>query len=82
MASDDQARFTRLFEEHRQGVHAFLLARPWDAEVARDLLQEPQPTLAATWWSNLNDQVTAAVVLAASQADAHWAGPTEGVLAA
>ncbi len=40
MAGDDQARFTQLFDEHRQGVHAFLLARTSDAEVSRDLLQE------------------------------------------
>ncbi len=50
--------------------------------ILRTVLQEPQPTLAASWWSNLNDQVTAAVVLAASQADAHWADPAEGALAA
>ncbi len=40
MTGDDQARFTQLFEQHRDGVHAFLLARTSDAEVARDLLQE------------------------------------------
>jgi RNA polymerase sigma-70 factor, ECF subfamily len=37
---DDEAAFTRLYEDHQPGVHAFLLARTSDAEVARDLLQE------------------------------------------
>ena len=38
--SDDEARFTGLFDEHGGGVYAFLLARTSDDEVARDLLQE------------------------------------------
>jgi RNA polymerase sigma-70 factor, ECF subfamily len=38
--TDDRATFTRLFDEHRGGVHAFLLGRTSDPEAARDLLQE------------------------------------------
>jgi RNA polymerase sigma-70 factor, ECF subfamily len=37
---DDEASFTGLFDAHRDGVHAFLLARTADTETARDLLQE------------------------------------------
>jgi RNA polymerase sigma-70 factor, ECF subfamily len=40
VSSDDHAAFTELFEQHRGGVHAFLLARTSDREVARDLLQD------------------------------------------
>jgi RNA polymerase sigma-70 factor, ECF subfamily len=40
VSEDDRAAFTALFEQHRDGVHAFLLARISDREVARDLLQE------------------------------------------
>jgi RNA polymerase sigma-70 factor, ECF subfamily len=40
VSADDRAAFTELFEQHRDGVHAFLLARISDREVARDLLQE------------------------------------------
>lgn len=40
MSIDDETRFTALFEAHRHGVHAFLLAKTSDAETARDLLQE------------------------------------------
>jgi RNA polymerase sigma-70 factor, ECF subfamily len=40
VSADDRAAFTELFEQHREGVHAFLLARISDREVARDLLQE------------------------------------------
>jgi RNA polymerase sigma-70 factor, ECF subfamily len=36
----DEAAFTRLYEGHQPGVHAFLLSRTSNAEVARDLLQE------------------------------------------
>lgn len=62
-------------QEHRLGDA--------DADaILRSILQEPQLTLAASWWSNLNDQVTAAVVLAASPADAHWAASPDGALAA
>jgi RNA polymerase sigma-70 factor, ECF subfamily len=38
--TDDRATFTRLFDEHRAGVHASLLGRTSDAEAAKDLLQE------------------------------------------
>lgn len=40
MSTADEAAFTRLYEDHQQGVHAFLLSRTSNAEVARDLLQE------------------------------------------
>lgn len=50
--------------------------------ILRSILQESQPTLAASWWNELNDQVTAAVVLAVTQADAHWAASPDGALAA
>ena len=40
MTSDDEAAFAGLFDAHRDGVHAFLLARTADAETARDLLQD------------------------------------------
>jgi RNA polymerase sigma-70 factor, ECF subfamily len=40
VSTDDRTAFTELFEEHRHGVHAYLLARTSDAEVAHDLLQE------------------------------------------
>jgi RNA polymerase sigma-70 factor, ECF subfamily len=40
VSADDHAAFTELFEQHRGGVHAFLLARTSDREVARDLLQD------------------------------------------
>ncbi len=50
--------------------------------ILRSILQEPRATLAATWWSNLNDQVTAAVLRATSPADALWAAPAEGAFAA
>jgi len=56
VTGDDQARFTQLFEEHRQGVHAFLLARTSDAEVARDLLQETFLRL----WRRLDEVVVLA----------------------
>ena len=50
--------------------------------ILRTILQEPRQTLAATWWNDLNDQITAAVVLAAAPADARWAASAEGSLAA
>lgn len=37
---DDAAVFTRIFDQHRHAVHAYLLGRVADAELARDLLQE------------------------------------------
>lgn len=40
VTTDDEATFTAVFERHHHGVHAFLLARTSDPEVARDLLQE------------------------------------------
>jgi RNA polymerase sigma-70 factor, ECF subfamily len=40
VTTDDRATFTALFDEHRGGVHAFLLGRTSDPEAARDLLQE------------------------------------------
>jgi RNA polymerase sigma-70 factor, ECF subfamily len=40
VARDDEHAFTALFEQHRHGVHAFLLARTSQPDAARDLLQE------------------------------------------
>jgi RNA polymerase sigma-70 factor, ECF subfamily len=37
---DDAAVFTRIFDLHRHAVHAYLLGRVTDPELARDLLQE------------------------------------------
>jgi RNA polymerase sigma-70 factor, ECF subfamily len=37
---DDAAVFTGIFEAHRHAVHAYLLGRVADPELARDLLQE------------------------------------------
>jgi RNA polymerase sigma-70 factor (ECF subfamily) len=37
---DDAAVFTRIFDQHRQAVHAYLIGRVADPELARDLLQE------------------------------------------
>ncbi|HEY7199950.1 MAG TPA: RNA polymerase sigma factor [Candidatus Dormibacteraeota bacterium] len=37
---DAERSFTRLYEEHRPAIHAFLLGRAGDPETARDLLQE------------------------------------------
>jgi RNA polymerase sigma-70 factor, ECF subfamily len=37
---DDAAVFTRIFDQHRHAVHAYLLGRVADPELARDLLQE------------------------------------------
>jgi RNA polymerase sigma-70 factor (ECF subfamily) len=37
---DDAAVFTRIFDQHRQAVHAYFLARVADPELACDLLQE------------------------------------------
>jgi RNA polymerase sigma-70 factor, ECF subfamily len=37
---DDAAVFTRIFDQHRTAVHAFLLGRVGDRELARDLFQE------------------------------------------
>src|SRR5206468_1159598 len=37
---DAERAFTRLYEEHRPAIHAFLLGRAGDPETARDLLQE------------------------------------------
>jgi RNA polymerase sigma-70 factor, ECF subfamily len=39
-SSDDEAAFVDLYEQHRRGVHAFLVAKTSDPEAARDLLQE------------------------------------------
>ena len=44
------------------------------------VLLEPRPSLAPTWWGKLNEQVTAAVVLASSHANAPWAVPAEGTV--
>jgi RNA polymerase sigma-70 factor, ECF subfamily len=38
--SDTEREFTRLYEEHRSALYAFLLGRAGDPETARDLLQE------------------------------------------
>ena len=38
--SDDAAVFTRLFDAHRDAVHAYFLGRVADPELARDLVQE------------------------------------------
>ena len=38
--SDDAAVFTRLFDVHRDAVHAYFLGRVADPELARDLVQE------------------------------------------
>jgi RNA polymerase sigma-70 factor, ECF subfamily len=40
VSTDDEAAFTELYEQHRRGIHAFLLARTSEPEAARDLLQE------------------------------------------
>jgi RNA polymerase sigma-70 factor (ECF subfamily) len=37
---DDAAVFTRIFDEHRNAVHAYFLGRVSDPELARDLVQE------------------------------------------
>jgi len=37
---DDAAVFTQIFDQHRHTVHAYLLGRVTDPELARDLLQE------------------------------------------
>ena len=37
---DDAAVFTRIFDEHRNAVHAYFLGRVADPELARDLVQE------------------------------------------
>jgi RNA polymerase sigma-70 factor (ECF subfamily) len=37
---DDAAVFTRVFDRHRQAVHAYILGRVSDPELARDLVQE------------------------------------------
>ncbi len=37
---DDAAVFTRIFDQHRQALHAYLLGRVTDPELGRDLLQE------------------------------------------
>jgi RNA polymerase sigma-70 factor, ECF subfamily len=37
---DDADVFTRVFERHRHGVHAYFLGRVADPELARDLVQE------------------------------------------
>jgi RNA polymerase sigma-70 factor, ECF subfamily len=37
---DDAAVFTELFDRHRHAVHAYLLGRVADPELARDLVQE------------------------------------------
>ena len=37
---DDAAVFTRVFDEHRNAVHAYFLGRVSDPELARDLVQE------------------------------------------
>jgi RNA polymerase sigma-70 factor (ECF subfamily) len=37
---DDAATFTRIFDHHRQAVHAYFLGRLADPELARDLVQE------------------------------------------
>jgi RNA polymerase sigma-70 factor, ECF subfamily len=51
VTTDDEARFTAVFERHHRGVHALLLARTSDPEVARDLLQETFLRL----WRRLDD---------------------------
>ncbi|HEY4028441.1 MAG TPA: RNA polymerase sigma factor [Candidatus Dormibacteraeota bacterium] len=38
--SDAECDFNRLYEAHRRTIHAYLLGRAGDREVARDLLQE------------------------------------------
>ena len=37
---DDAAVFTRIFDEHRNAVHAYFLGRVPEPELARDLVQE------------------------------------------
>jgi RNA polymerase sigma-70 factor (ECF subfamily) len=37
---DDAAVFTRIFDEHRNAVHAYFLGRVAEPELARDLVQE------------------------------------------
>src|SRR5919201_4834341 len=37
---DPSALFTRLYDEHRRGVHAYVFGRTGDPEMALDLLQE------------------------------------------
>lgn len=40
-AGDDaESAFTRLYDQHRRALYAYLLGRTADAEIARDLLQE------------------------------------------
>jgi len=39
-SQDDAAVFTRIFDQHRNAVHAYFLGRVADPELARDLLQE------------------------------------------
>jgi RNA polymerase sigma-70 factor, ECF subfamily len=43
---DDAAVFTRIFDQHRNAVHAYFLGRVADPELARDLVQE---TFLRTW---------------------------------
>lgn len=37
---DGETAFTRLYDQHRRALHAYLLGRTGDAETARDVLQE------------------------------------------
>lgn len=40
VGDDAESAFTRLYDQHRRALYAYLLGRTGDAELARDLLQE------------------------------------------